>query len=145
MLEAFRWNLRVLSYIALIVGAFLIYNTISVSVVRRRSEIGVARALGATRSAVVGAFLAEGACFGLAGALIGVGLGKLLAQSAVGMVAMTVQSLYVSSKPAAIELSWPIVAFAFAIASTVAIASALAPGPRSRSNCSCRSYRARQP
>jgi putative ABC transport system permease protein len=127
MLEAFRWNLRVLSYIALIVGAFLIYNTISVSVVRRRSEIGVARALGATRSAVVGAFLAEGACFGLAGALIGVGLGKLLAQSAVGMVAMTVQSLYVSSKPAAIELSWPIVAFAFAIASTVAIASALAP------------------
>ena len=37
MLAAFRWNLRVLSYIALVVGAFLIYNTISVSVVRRRA------------------------------------------------------------------------------------------------------------
>ena len=37
MLGAFRWNLRVLSYIALVVGAFLIYNTISVSVVRRRA------------------------------------------------------------------------------------------------------------
>ena len=40
MLRAFRWNLRVLSYISLVVGAFLIYNTISVSVVRRRPEIG---------------------------------------------------------------------------------------------------------
>jgi putative ABC transport system permease protein len=39
MLAAFRWNLRLLSYIALVVGAFLIYNTISVSVVRRRNEI----------------------------------------------------------------------------------------------------------
>ena len=38
MLAAFRWNLRILSYIALLVGAFLIYNAVSVSVVRRRAE-----------------------------------------------------------------------------------------------------------
>ena len=57
MMEAFRWNLRVLSYIALVVGAFLIYNTISVSVVRRRAEIGVVRALGATRGIVLGRVL----------------------------------------------------------------------------------------
>ena len=67
MLAAFRWNLRVLSYIALAVGAFLIYNTISVSVVRRREEIGIMRALGATRAAILGAFLREAACLGLAG------------------------------------------------------------------------------
>ena len=54
MLAAFRWNLRVLSYIALVVGAFLIYNTISVSVVRRRAEIGILRALGATRAGSAG-------------------------------------------------------------------------------------------
>ena len=41
MLSAFRWNLRILSYVALLVGSFLIYNTISVSVVRRRAEIGI--------------------------------------------------------------------------------------------------------
>jgi len=40
MLTAFRWNLRLLSYISLVVGAFLIYNAISVSVVRRRPDIG---------------------------------------------------------------------------------------------------------
>ena len=52
MLRAFRWNLRVLSYISLVVGAFLIYNTISISVVRRRPEIGVLRAIGASRGLV---------------------------------------------------------------------------------------------
>src|SRR5262245_39562159 len=56
MLAAFRWNLKLLSYIALIVGAFLIYNTISVSVVRRRAEIGIARALGASRADTLLAF-----------------------------------------------------------------------------------------
>ena len=61
MLAAFRWNLRLLSYIALVVGAFLIYNTISVSVVRRRAEIGIVRALGASRVAILAAFLGEAA------------------------------------------------------------------------------------
>ena len=65
MLAAFRWNLRILSYIALLVGAFLIYNTISVSVVRRRADIGTVRALGASRRSVLMAFLAEAALFGL--------------------------------------------------------------------------------
>jgi putative ABC transport system permease protein len=127
MLEAFRWNLRVLSYIALIVGAFLIYNTISVSVVRRRPEIGILRALGAARSAVVTAFLGEAVCFGVAGALFGIVLGRVLAQSAVSLVAVTVQSLYVSSRPGAIGLSPQLVAFSFVLALAMAILSALAP------------------
>ena len=60
MLSAFRWNLRILSYVALVVGAFLIFNTISVSVVRRRPEIGIVRALGASRELVLAAFLGRG-------------------------------------------------------------------------------------
>src|SRR5262249_54017359 len=70
MLAAFRWNLRLLSYIALVVGAFLIYNTISVSVVRRRADIGIVRALGASRGAILAAFLTEAASFGFVGAAI---------------------------------------------------------------------------
>ena len=127
MLAAFRWNLRVLSYIALVVGAFLIYNTVSVSVVRRRAEIGIVRALGATRGAVMAAFLGEATCFGLIGGALGIALGRLMAQSAVSLVAATVSSLYVSSTPAPIELTWPTIVFAIGIGVVVSVASALLP------------------
>ena len=127
MLAAFRWNLRLLSYIALVVGAFLIYNTISVSVVRRRPEIGIVRALGASRNEVLGAFLGEAACLGLAGAVAGLPLGRIMASGAVKLMAVTVESLYVSSRPGAIELTWSSVAVALAVGVGVAVASALLP------------------
>jgi putative ABC transport system permease protein len=105
MLGAFRWNLRVLSYLSLLVGAFLIYNTIAVSVVRRRPEIGVLRALGATRNQVRWAFLAEAAIFGCAGTIIGLLLGRVMAEGAVDLMALTVRTLYVTSAPGAIEIT----------------------------------------
>jgi putative ABC transport system permease protein len=127
MLAAFRWNLRLLSYIALVVGAFLIYNTISVSVVRRRGEIGIVRALGADRRAVLAAFLGEAACLGLAGALVGLPLGRIMAGGAVNLMAATVQSLYVSSRPGPISLTPESLALALLIGVGVAVISALSP------------------
>ena len=127
MLAAFRWNLQLLSYIALVVGAFLIYNTISVSVVRRRPEIGIVRAIGAGRNDVLAAFLGEAACLGLAGALAGFPLGRIMASGAVKLMAATVESLYVSSHPGTIELTWSSVCLALAIGIGVAVVSALAP------------------
>ncbi|MGD1095534.1 MAG: FtsX-like permease family protein [Bryobacteraceae bacterium] len=127
MLAAFRWNLRVLSYIALTVGAFLIYNTISVSVVRRRVEIGILRALGATRAAVFAAFLTESAFLGLLGGLTGILLGRLMAEGAVKLVASTVEALYVSSRPGPIALTWPVALLCIAIGVGVSMVSAFAP------------------
>ncbi len=127
MLAAFRWNLRILSYIALLVGAFLIYNTISVSVVRRRADIGVVRALGASRRAVLVAFLAEAALFGFVGSAIALPLGRLLATGAVRLLATTVDALYISSRPGSLNLSAASVILAFVVGIGVAIASALAP------------------
>jgi putative ABC transport system permease protein len=127
MLAAFRWNLRLLSYISLVVGAFLIYNTISVSAVRRRPEIGIVRALGASRGVILAAFVGEAACFGLAGALLGLPLGRFMATGAVRLMAATVESLYVSSRPGAIELSAASVLLALAIGVGVAVASSYSP------------------
>ncbi len=127
MLAAFRWNLRLLSYIALVVGAFLIYNTISVSVVRRRPEAGIVRALGASRGAVLAAFIGEAAFFGLAGAALGLPVGRVMAAGAVKLMSATVESLYVSSRPGAIELSAWSVVLAFVIGVGVAILSAYSP------------------
>ena len=127
MLEAFRWNLRLLSYIALVVGAFLIYNTISVSVVRRRAEIGIARALGAERSAVLLAFVGEAALFGLSGAAIGLGLGRAMATGAVKLMGATVNALYVTSQPGSIDMGWGSQVMALVTGLGIAMISAYAP------------------
>jgi len=127
MLAAFRWNLRVLSYISLTVGAFLIYNTISVSVVRRRYEIGILRALGATREAILAAFLGEAAAFGILGSVAGLVLGRVMAEGAVRLVSATVESLYVTSSPGTIALSWPAAILALVAGVGISILSALAP------------------
>ncbi len=115
MLGAFGWNLRVLSGLSLIVGALLIYNTIAVSVVRRRGEIGVLRALGASRHQVRWAFLAEAAFFGTLGTAIGLALGRVLAEGAVMAMSMTVQTLYVSGEASAIHITgWRLIVAAVA-------------------------------
>src|SRR6185312_8536971 len=110
MLTAFRSNLQVLSYIALIVGAFLIYNSISVSVVRRRNEIGVLRALGATRAFIGGGFLTEALVVAMIGSAFGLAIGRLMAVGAVRLIGTTVNALYVSSQPGGIELTFTTVA-----------------------------------
>ncbi|HLI84218.1 MAG TPA: FtsX-like permease family protein [Bryobacteraceae bacterium] len=127
MLRAFRWNLRVLSYISLVVGAFLIYNTISVSVVRRRVEIGILRAVGAGRGAVMALFLTEALLLGLAGAALGVALGRVLASGAVGLIAGTVNALYATSRPTPIALSAPEIWIGILAGALTALLSALAP------------------
>jgi putative ABC transport system permease protein len=127
MLAAFRWNLRILSYIALLVGAFLIYSALSVSVVRRRPEIGTMRALGASRNGVLLAFLAEAAAFGTLGSLMALPLGRLLAAGAVQMLSATVNALYVSSRPGPMSITAGSVALALIVGIGVSCLSALVP------------------
>ena len=127
LLRSFRWNLRILSYIALIVGAFLVYNTISVSVVRRRHLIGLARALGMPAWMVRAGFLAEGAMFGAIGTCLGLLLGRAMALGAVELMGRTVESLYVSSTPGEIEVRGWTVMIAAAAGLGVSTASAWWP------------------
>lgn len=94
MLRAFRFNLSALSYIALLVGIILVYNTLNLAVVRRHSEIGVLRALGTRRRTVLALFLGEAVLFGFAGSLLGIWFGELMAAAAGELVSGTVQSLY---------------------------------------------------
>jgi putative ABC transport system permease protein len=127
MLGAFRLNLRALSYISLLVGAFLIYNTISVSVVRRRAEIGILRAVGAGRATVLGVFLTEALLLGIVGASLGALLGRVMAEGAVHLVSDTVNALYTTSRPSALELSLVEFLITLATGALVAFFSALAP------------------
>ena len=127
MLAAFRWNLRVLSYIALIVGAFLIYNTISISVVRRRADIGILRAVGADRQTILLGFLAEAGFFAVCGSVLGLLLGRLMAEGAVRLIGNTVEALYVSSQPAPIAITTFSALTGLALGIGVSLLAALAP------------------
>ncbi len=95
MLAGFQLNLAAMSLVSLLVGMFLIYNTVEASVVRRRSEIGILRSLGATRAEVRWLFLGEAAALGLIGVAAGLLGGYFLARGLVGAVAETISSLYV--------------------------------------------------
>ncbi len=94
MTDAFNLSLTALSLLALVVGMFLIYNTVTFSVVQRRPILGTLRALGVTRAQVFGMILSEAAILSAFGALIGLFAGVIMGRLAVGLVTQTVSSLY---------------------------------------------------
>lgn len=94
MTRAFRYNLTALSYIALVVGMILIYNTLNIAVVRRHGEIGALRTLGVSRRAIGWMFLAEALAFGVVGAVAGIWIGEFLARAAGALVSRTLAMLY---------------------------------------------------
>ncbi len=94
MTAAFRLNLTALSLLALVVGMFLIYNTMTFSVVQRRTLFGVLRSLGVTRREVFALVLGESLIIGVISAGLGLALGVLMGQSAVQMVTRTINDLY---------------------------------------------------
>jgi putative ABC transport system permease protein len=94
LVASYRLNLAVLSAIALFVGMFLIYQSVTLSVVRRRREIGLLRTLGMTPGQVLLLFLAEGLASGLVGGLLGLGLGVGLARGVLAVMTQNLSSLY---------------------------------------------------
>jgi putative ABC transport system permease protein len=94
MAAAFELNLTALSLLALVVGMFLIYNTVTFSVVQRRALFGILRSLGATGQQLVGLILGEAAALSLVGALLGLGAGVLLGRGMVRLVSQTINDFY---------------------------------------------------
>ncbi|WP_439628084.1 ABC transporter permease [Gemmata sp.] len=72
-------GLNLFALIALFVAAVGITNTLVTSVVERTAEIGILRAIGATRAQIQGMFLTEGTFIGLLGSALGLALARALA------------------------------------------------------------------
>ena len=127
MLAAFHLNLSALSSIALLVGLFLVYNAVSVSVLARRQEIGTMRALGVTRGQVQALFLGESAVFGVVGVAVGLPLARLLADVTVSLTSRTVNALYVAAAAAPPDLGWSDVAVAAGVGVPLSLVAAWLP------------------
>ncbi|MCP3964034.1 MAG: ABC transporter permease [bacterium] len=106
MTRAFRLNLTALSLLALVVGMFLIYNTLTFSVVQRRPLLGTLRALGVTRRQVFGLVIAEAALVGLVGTALGLAGGILLAEGLLRLVVRTINDLYFALSVSSVEIPW---------------------------------------
>jgi putative ABC transport system permease protein len=79
MLSSYQIGLNFMSGMALFVGAFLIYNAFTMTVVERKREFGTLRIIGMTRRQVVAQVLTEANLLGFLGAALGVALGLLMA------------------------------------------------------------------
>ncbi|MHB8348062.1 MAG: ABC transporter permease [Acidiferrobacterales bacterium] len=94
MTRAFRTNLTAMSLLALIVGMFLIYNTMTFAVLQRRQLIGTLRAMGVTRREVFTTVLTEALILGTVGTIVGLALGIGLGETLVRLVTRTINDLY---------------------------------------------------
>jgi putative ABC transport system permease protein len=104
MTRAFRLNLSALSLLALVVGMFLIYNTMTFSVIRRRRLIGTLRVLGVSRRQIFALILVEASVIGVAGTVIGLIFGRLLGAELTRLVTRTINDLYFSMQVGQVPL-----------------------------------------
>ena len=104
---AFRVNLTALSLLALVVGLFLIYNTMTFSVVQRRPLFGTLRSLGITRQEVFGLVIGEAFIVGAVGSVCGIGLGVFMGQVTVRMILQTINDLYFTTTVSQVGLPIP--------------------------------------
>jgi putative ABC transport system permease protein len=125
--DAFRLNLTALSLLALVVGMFLIYNTITFSIVQRRPIIGTLRCLGVTQAEVFRQVLLETLLLGAIGGMLGIGLGILLGRGAVGLVSQTINDLYYTVNVRSVDVDPWTLAKGFGLGLAASLLAALAP------------------
>jgi putative ABC transport system permease protein len=127
MTRAFQINLTALSLLALMVGMFLIYNTMTFSVIQRRSFFGTLRAIGVTRIQIFSYIAVESLLIGLAATIIGFVVGLVLGNGLLKLVTRTINDLYFVLNVTSLNLSVFSVAKGFMLGIGATIFSALMP------------------
>ncbi len=127
MTKAFELNLSALSWLALIVGMFLIYNMMTFSVVQRYRFFGLLRSTGVFRSEIFRLILLEALVLGTLGSAIGIGIGFVLADSIILLISRSINDLYYTTKVQEIDVSVFSLVKALGLGLGVTLLSALKP------------------
>jgi len=104
MSRAFQTNLEAMGLLALVVGIFLVFNTVSFQMLRRKGLFALLRVLGLTHTHLFALLMAEAFLLGLVGTILGSVLGVLLSQVLYGLVTNTINTLYFDLARQAIEV-----------------------------------------
>ncbi|MBS1819886.1 MAG: ABC transporter permease [Acidobacteria bacterium] len=94
MTAAYSMMINISSVLALVIGMFIIYNSFSIAVTQRRSEIGILRALGASRSQIRWLFLGESAVTGIIGSAFGLLAGLVIARAIAASIGTLMRDVY---------------------------------------------------
>jgi putative ABC transport system permease protein len=124
---AFNLNLTAFSLLAVGVGMFLIYNTTMFSIVQRRRVLGILRSVGVTGDQVFRLILFESASAGAIGALLGIGLGVLLARLTVALVSQTINDLYFNVTVQSVDIQPVSLMKGFGIGMLASLVSSVVP------------------
>jgi putative ABC transport system permease protein len=125
--RSYRVNLNMLALVALLTGAFLVFSTQALSVLRRRTSLALLRALGLRRGELQGLLIGEGMLLGAAGAALGVAFGFGIASLVVNRFGGDLGGGYFESSALVLPFRWgPALAF-FALGTAFALAGAWAP------------------
>jgi putative ABC transport system permease protein len=128
MLAAYSMMVGISSLFALFIGMFIIYNSFAIAVTQRRSEIGILRALGATRRQIRTLFLAESAITGLAGSCGGLVLGVLIARGIAVSIGTLISDVYgVAQRADELATSPALLVLALAIGIGTSVVAAFIP------------------
>ncbi len=130
IVAGFRLGLSIASLVAMLVGGFIVYNALAIAVAQRRREIGILRALGATRRQIVALFVGEGLLLGAVGSALGVGLGLLLGRSVLRVVAASISEMYVPVQADELFLTPQQFVIGAAVGVGTSFAAALVPARR---------------
>src|SRR4029077_10994245 len=93
-LAVYAISMNISSVFALFIGMFIIYNSFSIAVTQRRPEIGILRALGASRAQIRTLFLAASAVAGMIGSAVGVAVGLSLARTITIVTSQTMEAMF---------------------------------------------------
>ncbi|RME05323.1 MAG: ABC transporter permease, partial [Deltaproteobacteria bacterium] len=127
MMGNLELGLGMMSAMAIFVGMFLVYNTISISVVQRQREIGILRALGLPGRQARWLMLFEGGGIALFGSLAGLVFGRLIAGGILGGISRTIEKLYLRIHPGEIVLTPTLAIEGVSLGVFVAVAAAWLP------------------
>ena len=94
MTRGYHSNLTAMSLLALVVGVFLIHNTMTFAVVQRREIFAIKRITGITAGTLLLSILAEALVISLIGSVLGIALGYALAHVLIGLTTQTINDLY---------------------------------------------------
>jgi putative ABC transport system permease protein len=126
--SAMHLSLVIMSLLAVTVGVFIIFNSMSVSVNQRWKEIGILRSIGVEAGRIQKMFLAEAIVMGLVGSALGVGLGFVLAEGATRIMSSVSASMYgLVSTPEPFAFRWDYAIHAFAIGVVCSLLAAWVP------------------